>query len=120
VDLKMGLPAENTFVPTLRHTTLKLRIAAGVAQAAKIASAVTDAARPNTTRVPVPRFCTFDVDAAFLNGTNLTGRPRYVRPPPGFRTYDRRGVAIVWEMMGNCYGRSVWHRGFGTSRCTHT
>jgi hypothetical protein len=44
---------------------------------------------------------------AFLRGSSLSGRARHVRPPLGHRGYDRRGVPIVWKMMGNCYGRAV-------------
>ena len=101
VDRKLGLPAEETFAPTTRHNTIKCRIAAGCCQAA--------CAKPGA---PPPRYRTFDVDAAFLTGSSLSGRPRYVRPPEGYRTYDRRGVPIVWEMMGNCYGRAVAPRIF--------
>ena len=31
-------------------------------------------------------------------------RTRYVRPPLGYRQVDRRGVPIVWKLVGNCYG----------------
>jgi hypothetical protein len=96
VDKKMGLAPEQTFAPTVRHNTLKLLIAAQVARHHQLE-------RPSS---PL-RFRAADVPVAFLRGTSLTGRPRYVRPPLGFRTYDRRGVPIVWKMMGNCYGRAV-------------
>ena len=106
VDKQMGLPAEQTFAPTVRHNTLKLLIAAGVVRAAK--------QRDAGSKLAPMRFRTFDVSAAFLQGKSITGRRRYVRPPDGFRTCDRRGVPIVYESIGNCYGRTtaprVWYQ----------
>ena len=110
VDMAKGLTPEQTFAPTVRHNTLKLLIAAGVVHAAKIEKAGGTAS--------APRMRTFDVETAFLKGQGATDRSRYVRPPAGQRTYDRRGVPIVWKLIGNCYGRAVapriWYSTFHT------
>ena len=110
VDIKMGLPPAQTFAPTIRHNTLKLMIAAGVVRAAADERA---AVKRSATR-----FRAFDVTAAFLQGEPLDDRPRHIRPPEGYRTYDRRGVPIVWKLPGNCYGRAVapriWHKSIDT------
>jgi hypothetical protein len=109
-DAKLGLSPAETFAPTMRHNTFKLMTAASVARAA--ADAKLNKIRRET------RHRQFDVTAAFLQGGNPSddGRRRVVRPPLGFRTFDRRGVPLVWELKGNCYGRTVaprgWHKTF--------
>jgi hypothetical protein len=91
----------------MRHNTFKLLTAASVCRAAQRSSA----SQGGGARL---RVRSADVPVAFLNGNSLSGRPRFVRPPEGFRSFDRRGVPIVWKMMGNCYGRAVapriWHK----------
>ena len=104
-DQRKGLQPEATFAPTVRHNTLKLLIASGVVRAAEREKAA--AGKPIAARGPPLRMRTFDVTAAFLRGKSLTGRKRYVRPPDGYRKHDRRGVPIVYELEGNCYGRCV-------------
>ena len=102
-DAQRGLEPEQTFAPTVRHNTLKLGIAAYTARAAK---------GPKLHRT---HYRSFDVPEAFLrsNGTQDDGRQRHIRPPPGYRRYDRRGVPIVWKLTGNCYGRCaaprIWY-----------
>ena len=107
IDARNGLTPEQTFAPTVRHNTLKLLVAAGVARAGRAERA--RVAKPNAKM----RYRTFDMTAAFLNGESPEGRVRYVRPPEGFRTNDRRGVPIVWKLTGNCYGRAaaprIWY-----------
>ena len=38
----------------------------------------------------------------------------HVRPPPGYRTYDERGVPLVWRMNVPLYGQAdaglIWYR----------
>ena len=107
VDAKKGLKPEETFAPTVRHTTFKLLNAAATARAAK-----NETAHPTRAKM---RYRSFDVPAAFLHGESSgDGRTRYVRPPDGQRSFDRRGVAIVWKLVGNCYGRGaaprIWHK----------
>jgi hypothetical protein len=110
VDKQLGLSPEETFAPTMRHNTLKLLTGAAVARAAQRTSSQGGAGGGHPLR-----FRSADVPVAFLNGASLSGRPRYVRPPPGFRTHDRRGVPIVWLMMGNCYGRTIAPRVWNTT-----
>jgi len=114
VDTQMGLPPAETFAPTVRHNTLKLLIAAGVVRAAKAEGVVRTAEAEKSNSTKGTRFRSFDVTAAFLQGKPLDDRARYIRPPQGYRQFDRRGVAIVWKLMGNCYGRGVaprvWHQ----------
>jgi hypothetical protein len=109
VDRRMGLSAEETFAPTMRHNTFKLLTASSVCRAAQASASQGGAKSPLRIR-------SADVPVAFLNGASLSGRPRFVRPPEGYRTFDRRGVPIVWKMMGNCYGRAVapriWNKTF--------
>ena len=40
----------------------------------------------------------------------------YARPPPGYRSHDRRGVPIVWRLSAPLYGEAdagrLWNRTF--------
>jgi hypothetical protein len=104
VDVKAGRSPAETFAPTVRHNTLKMLMAASVVRAAS--------AKPvHGTRTP-QRQQSLDITAAFLQGDAPEDRVRYVRPPPGFQTYDRRGVRIVWKIVGNVYGTTTAPRVF--------
>ena len=105
METTLNLPKSETFAPTGRHNTLKLNIAGSCARAGKSI---------NDSRARPVRRRTFDIKAAFLNGKQPEGRVRYIRPPQGFRQFDRRGVPIVWKQVGNCYGDvsapRIWHQ----------
>jgi hypothetical protein len=49
---------------------------------------------------------TFDVEAAYLKGVFEEGEIIYARPPPGYRKYDTRGVAIVWRLKVPLHGKA--------------
>eukprot|EP00965_Chrysotila_dentata_P246952 6207454-Pleurochrysis_carterae.AAC.6 len=57
----------------------------------------------------------FDVDAAYLQG-QFEGDDGevHVRPPPGERFFDNRGVPVVWRLLKPLYGEAdagrIWHR----------
>ena len=98
-DQKLGLPPAQVFAPTMRHNTLKLANAASTVRAAKSIQ---------TGRSPRKiRRRTGDVETAFLHGHTPEDRPRFVRPPMGFREVTRDGCPIVWRVFGNCYGRTI-------------
>ena len=101
VDNSLGLEPAATFAPTMRHNTFKLLNAAAVVRSAKREK------QSGTKSTNALRVRSFDVTSAFLQGKPDTGRDRFVRPPEGYRKYDRRGIPIVWKMNGNCYGRTV-------------
>ena len=90
-----------TFSPAGRHTTLKCLAACACA-------------RPSNGK-NVRRTRTADVEAAYLQG-ELEGNVIYARPPPGYRSYDRRGVPIVWKLTAPLYGEAdagrLWNRTF--------
>ena len=100
VDKRYNRTPAETFAPTIRHNTFKPITAAGVYRAAKTGRAV--------------RFQSGDVSVAFLRGTQSAADKRVLRPPRGFRSVDRRGVPIVWELSSNLYGESsaprIWHQ----------
>ena len=96
IDIRLGIKPSETFAPTVRHTTCKMITAAACVRAHQNAKAG-KACKPM-------RFRTADATAAFLQGKQPGGKSRYVRPPPGYRKFDRRGVPIVWLLKGNCYG----------------
>ena len=100
IDAKYNRTPAETFAPTMRHTTFKAITAAGVCRAAKTGRAA--------------RFQSGDVSVAFLRGKQPSAEQRFLRPPPGFRTVDRRGVPVVWRLTGNLYGEGsaprVWHQ----------
>ena len=99
VDQRYNRTPAETFAPTMRHSTFKTICAAGVCRAAKTGRSV--------------RYQSGDVSVAFLRGTQCSANSRYLRPPPMFRSFDRRGVPIVWRLTGNLYGESsaprIWH-----------
>jgi hypothetical protein len=105
VDIKMNVTPAETYAPTVRHSTCKMITAAACVRAHQNKLAGGKRAKM--------RFRTADATAAFLQGNQPGGKDRYVRPPPGYRMYDRRGVAIVWLLKGNCYGTEnaprVWY-----------
>ena len=41
----------------------------------------------------------FDCPSAYLQGQQQPSEQVLARPPPGFRTFDERGVAILWLMQ---------------------
>ena len=81
--------------PTLRHSSFKASAAVGV--------------------IKGMRRRTFDVTAAYLQGTQIT-RQIYVRAPPDCREYDERGVEFVWLLLRPLYGEPdagrVWYNTF--------
>ena len=88
-------PAE-TYAPAVRHNTCKMMTAAAAVRAFK---------QRDIPDVCPMRYQQADFDAAFLQGKQPQGgRKRYVRPPQGFRHFTRKGVPIVWLLVGNCYG----------------
>ena len=93
-------PKLETFSPTVRHTSFKALVAASCARPAG----------PH----PIRRRA-FDVTAAYLQG-EYDGEVVVARPPAGFRTFDRRGVPIVWILTGPLYGEAdagrIWNRTF--------
>ena len=103
IDQRLGLPPSETFAPTVRHNTFKLLNATAVVRAAQRETSKS----VNSADAKPLRIRSLDVTAAFLQGTPRDDRVRYVRPPEGYRAFDRRGVPIVWEMPGNCYGRTT-------------
>ena len=104
IDKRFNRTPAAVFAPTMRHSSFKCIVAASVCRAAS----KTNGARHKL------RCRTADVEAAFLQG-NRTGldRVRHVRPPMGYRRFDRRGVPIVWRQDGNCYGNCdaprIWY-----------
>jgi hypothetical protein len=96
IDLKMNVTPAETYAPTVRHSTCKMIIAGACVRAHQ--NKVAGGKRAKM------RVRTADATAAFLQGNQPGGKDRYVRPPPGYRMYDRRNVPIVWRLKGNCYG----------------
>ena len=58
----------------------------------------------------------FDCPSAYLQGQQQPSEQVLARPPPGFRTFDERGVAILWLMQNPLYGQldagAIWNRTF--------
>ncbi|MDC0526059.1 reverse transcriptase domain-containing protein, partial [bacterium] len=58
--------------------------------------------------------CDYDVPGAYLQGEQQPHEQRLYRPPVGFRTYDERGVAILWLSNHPFYGQTdagaIWNR----------
>ena len=83
-----------TFSPATRSSTYCLCVAVGKARGR--------------------RHGCFDVTGAYLQGTPRESEVVYVRPPPGYRTFDERGVPIVWRMAVPLYGQEdaglIWYR----------
>ena len=80
-----------TFSPTGRISTFKAMCAAAVC-------------RPTNGLYRRRTRCA-DVEAAYLQG-ELEDTVIYARPPPGYRTHDRRGVPIVWKLTSPLYGEA--------------
>ena len=78
----------DTFAPAIRNSTFKMLLAASV-----------------VAKIP-KRVRSFDVTAAYLNGTQPEDVKVYVRPPPGQRTYTPEGIPLVWDMAKSCYGEA--------------
>ena len=58
----------------------------------------------------------FDVEGAYLQGEYAAGQVVYARPPPGYRSFDRRGVPVVWRLTSPLYGEAdagrLWNQTF--------
>ena len=58
----------------------------------------------------------FDCPSAYLQGQQQASEQVLARPPPGFRTTDERGVAVLWLMNNPLYGQldagAIWNRTF--------
>ena len=58
--------------------------------------------------------CDYDVPGAYLQGEQLSGEARVYRPPYGFRSFDERGVEILWYSLHPFYGQTnagaIWNR----------
>ena len=56
----------------------------------------------------------FDVPGAYLQGEALTSEMILLRPPKEFRSWDERGVEIMWLMLVPIYGQAdsgaIWNR----------
>ena len=96
IDTKLNVTPGETFAPTVKHQTCKMVLAAACIRARE--NHVKKLGRAKM------RMRTADADAAFLQGHQQSGRTRYVRPPQGYRHFDRRDIPIVWKLVGNCYG----------------
>jgi hypothetical protein len=111
VDKLQGRSKAETFAPTVRHSTFKVMTAAMAVFGARA-----EAAHVGNETAYTPRIRAADVTGAFLQGKQPEDRVRYVRPPPGFRSHDRRGVPVVWRLDGNVYGTTtaprVWYDTF--------
>jgi hypothetical protein len=102
-------PKLETFSPTTRSTTFLL--ATAVAKAGK------EAAKGGDSRcaanAPMSHKA-FDVSGAYLQGTPRDDEIAYARPPPGYRSFDDRGIPIVWRMKVPLYGQEdaglIWYR----------
>ena len=71
--------------------------------------------RCHVTPVPNPKLRqrTFDVEAAYLKGKFEASEVHHVRPPPGYRTFNR-SVPVVWRLKVPLYGEAdagrIWNR----------
>ena len=58
-------------------------------------------------------YCSGDVQGAYLQGEQRKSEQRVVRPPPGFRKFDERGMEILWLMNNPMYGQgdagAIWN-----------
>ena len=95
--------AFETFAPTVRHSTWRTLCAASRALHKKKGRGK-------------KRTFTFDVEGAYLQGEYAEETQVYARPPPGYRSHDRRGVPIVWRLSAPLYGEAdagrLWNRTF--------
>eukprot|EP00327_Prymnesium_parvum_P011290 CAMPEP_0184391940 /NCGR_PEP_ID=MMETSP0007-20130409/21358_1 /TAXON_ID=97485 /ORGANISM="Prymnesium parvum, Strain Texoma1" /LENGTH=350 /DNA_ID=CAMNT_0026742317 /DNA_START=221 /DNA_END=1269 /DNA_ORIENTATION=+ len=62
------------------------------------------------------RRVTWDVTGAYLQGKHKDGYIVYTRAPLDARTYDERGIELVWALVGPLYGEPdagrVWYNTF--------
>ena len=58
--------------------------------------------------------CDYDVPGAYLQREAMPHERRVYRPPQGFRTFDHRGVEVLWWSISPFYGQSdagaIWNR----------
>ena len=56
----------------------------------------------------------YDVPGAYLQGVQTATEQIVLRPPREFRTWDERGVEIMWLMLVSFYGQAdsgaIWYR----------
>ena len=92
-------PGLATFSPSVRHSSLKCQIASLCIKEYK-----TGVKR---------HYFGLDVTQAYLKGASTALEQCHLRPPPGFRTQDHRGVAFVWRLKSPIYGQGnagrVWY-----------
>ena len=78
----------------MRHTTVKASLAVSCVKKRK-------------------RF-SFDVTGAYLQGKYADTEEVFARPPVGYRTYDNRGIPVIWKMKVPLYGQGdaglIWYR----------
>ena len=95
--------AFETFAPTVRHSTWRTLCAAS-------------RALHKMNGHGKKRTFTFDVEGAYLQGEYAEETQVYARPPPGYRSHDRRKVPIVWRLSAPLYGEAdagrLWNRTF--------
>jgi hypothetical protein len=113
IDIKLNRTPAETYAPTVRVATCKMATARGCVRAYEN--------RNKAGRVKM-RYRTSDAKSAFLQGKQPeVDSARIVRPPEGFRKVDRRGVPIVWKLVGNCYGTDtaprVWFESYVPVLC---
>ena len=102
VDVRAGRSPAETFAPTVRHNTVKLLMSSTCVMSSTVGRGTQTESRQQS----------LDITAAFLQGKAPKDRIRYVRPPPGYQRYDRRGIRIVWQLVGNVYGTTTAPRVF--------
>ena len=60
------------------------------------------------------RFFSFDVTQVYLKGDDTEAELMYVRPPQGYRTYDKSGTPLVWRLNTPLYGQGdagrIWYK----------
>ena len=63
--------------------------------------------------------CDYDVPGAYLQGDQRKSEQRLYRPPKGFRSWDERGVEILWLSNNPFYGQTdagaIWNRTINTT-----
>ena len=58
----------------------------------------------------------YDVPGAYLQGVQTATEQIVLRPPREFRTWDERGVEIMWLMLVPVYGHRRTAAPYGTTR----
>ena len=55
-----------------------------------------------------------ETEAAYVKGTFADNETLYARPPPGYRTFVRGDVPVVWKLCVPLYGEAdagrIWNR----------